>query len=213
MSATALPMSWPYFHTVSPRLMSVRATLWPIGTSILLSRWKDELSAVTTPSMSVPAARPSTTTTPTVSFLSCTRRCGTLMLPPVGHRGFCGLIGTSGGEVNAGATEGVMAGAVAALPARGLRAGARRCRLSGADGVGRRRSFDRGPSHVDHGAIGSRGLPRDASDPMRGHDALVDAGQELSSRTKRCLVPCRYQRRDLPLDGLLVADRFDRCGR
>ena len=31
---------------------------------------------VTTQSMSVPAFRPSTTTTPTVSFVSCTRRCG-----------------------------------------------------------------------------------------------------------------------------------------
>jgi hypothetical protein len=45
------------------------------------------------------------------------------MLPPVGHRGFCGLIGTSGGEVNAGATTsdgGQKApGSVAAAPREG----------------------------------------------------------------------------------------------
>src|ERR1700690_799705 len=64
MSETALPISWPYFHTVSPALMSVSATLWPIGTSILDLRAKAELSAVTTQVMSVPAFRPSTTTTP-----------------------------------------------------------------------------------------------------------------------------------------------------
>ena len=64
------------FHTVSPALMSTSATLWPIGTSILEVRLNDELSWVTTQSMSVPALRPSTTTTPTVSFFSWTRRCG-----------------------------------------------------------------------------------------------------------------------------------------
>ncbi len=45
------------------------------------------------------------------------------MLPPVGHRGFCGLIGTSGGEVNAGATAGDGAqkapGTAAAAPREG----------------------------------------------------------------------------------------------
>jgi hypothetical protein len=42
------------------------------------------------------------------------------MFPPVGHRGFCGLIGTSGGEVNAGATAGKMApGSAAAAPREG----------------------------------------------------------------------------------------------
>ena len=63
-------MSWPYFQIVSPFLMSVSATLWPIGTSILDLSLNDELSAVTTHSMSVPVFRPSTTTTPTVSFFS-----------------------------------------------------------------------------------------------------------------------------------------------
>src|SRR5215831_17322693 len=76
MSATALPMSWPYFHTVSPVLMSVSAILWPIGTSIFAVRRNEELSAVITHVMVVPALRPSTTTTPTVSFFSCTSSCG-----------------------------------------------------------------------------------------------------------------------------------------
>src|SRR5262245_54810720 len=80
MSATALPMSWPYFHTVSPDLMSTSAILWPIGTSILDVRPNDELSAVTTHSMSVPALSSSITTTPTVSFLSCTSRCGAAII-------------------------------------------------------------------------------------------------------------------------------------
>ena len=105
-----------------------------------------------------------------------------------------------------------MARAAAASPREGC-AQTPRCRLSGGDPVGRRRSFDHGRSHVDRWAVGSRGLPRDASDPMRGHDALVDTGQEFSSRTKRRLVPRRYQCRDLPLDGLFIADRFDRYGR
>src|ERR1700688_743025 len=45
MSATALPMSWPYFTTVSPFLMSTSAILCPIGTSILDLSRKEELSA------------------------------------------------------------------------------------------------------------------------------------------------------------------------
>src|SRR6266704_1154170 len=49
-SATARLTSWPYFKTVSPALMSRRAILWPGRTS-------------------------STTTTPTVSALSCTMNC------------------------------------------------------------------------------------------------------------------------------------------
>src|SRR5262249_4795274 len=82
MSATALPMSWPYFHTVSPFLMSVSAILWPIGTSIFDLSLKDELSAVITQVMLASALSPSTTTTPTVSFFSCTRSCGVLITPP-----------------------------------------------------------------------------------------------------------------------------------
>src|SRR5215813_10171283 len=66
MSATALPMSWPYFHTVSPFLMSMSAILWPIGTSIFDLSLNEELLAVTTHVMLAPALRPSTTTTPTV---------------------------------------------------------------------------------------------------------------------------------------------------
>src|SRR3979411_752932 len=83
MSATVLPMSWPYFMTVSPFLMSTSAILWPIGTAILDFGRKDELLAVTTQVMFVPALRPSTTTTPTVSFLLCTNRCGAVMTPPM----------------------------------------------------------------------------------------------------------------------------------
>src|SRR3979411_200130 len=83
MSATVLPMSWPYFMTVSPFLMSTSAILWPIGTSILDLSRKEELLAVTTQVMFVPAWRPSTTTTPTVSFLLCTSRCGAVMSPPM----------------------------------------------------------------------------------------------------------------------------------
>jgi len=60
-------MSWPYLITVSPALRSLSATLWPIGTSICAVRRKSELSCVTTHSISVPALRPSTTTTPDVS--------------------------------------------------------------------------------------------------------------------------------------------------
>src|SRR5215207_10745137 len=70
ISAMALPMSCPYFQIVSPALMSRSAALWPIGISCLAVSRKSELSIVTMPSMSVPALRPSTTTTPTVSFLS-----------------------------------------------------------------------------------------------------------------------------------------------
>src|SRR5262249_29570650 len=66
----ATPTSWPYFQIVSPFLISTSATLWPIGTSIFDFSLKDELSAVTTQSMSVPFLRPSITTTPTVSLLS-----------------------------------------------------------------------------------------------------------------------------------------------
>src|SRR4030088_845593 len=83
MSATVLPMSWPYFMTVSPFLMSTSAILWPIGTFILDLRRKEELLAVTTQVMLVPALRPSTTTTPTVSFLLCTNMCGDVMSPPM----------------------------------------------------------------------------------------------------------------------------------
>src|SRR5262249_47292143 len=75
----AMPMSWPYFQTVSPFLMSTSATLWLIGTSIFDFSLNDELSWVTTHSMSVPFFRPSITTTPTVSFLSCTSNCGIAM--------------------------------------------------------------------------------------------------------------------------------------
>src|ERR1700704_5684122 len=82
MSATVLPMSWPYFHTVSPFLMSTSAILWPIGTAILAFSRNDELSAVTTTNMSVPAFKSSTTTTPTVSFLSWTSSCGAFITPP-----------------------------------------------------------------------------------------------------------------------------------
>src|ERR1043165_1429640 len=46
--ALAMPMSWPYFQTVSPFLMSVSATLWPIGTSIFDFSLKDALSWVPT---------------------------------------------------------------------------------------------------------------------------------------------------------------------
>ena len=49
------------------------------GTSIFDLSLKEESSAVTTTVMSVPALRPSTTTTPTVSFFSCTSSCGALI--------------------------------------------------------------------------------------------------------------------------------------
>src|SRR5262249_34668828 len=70
MLEPALPISWPYFHTVSPFLMSESAILWPIGTSMRDFILNEELSAVMTQSISVPAFNPSMTTTPTVSFLS-----------------------------------------------------------------------------------------------------------------------------------------------
>ena len=45
---TALPISWPYFHTVSPFLMSTSATLWPIGIAIFdLSRSEELLAVIT----------------------------------------------------------------------------------------------------------------------------------------------------------------------
>src|SRR6478735_1392093 len=90
--ALAMPMSWPYFQTVSPFLISVSATLWPIGTSIFDFSLNDELSWVTTHSMSVPFFRPSTTTTPTVSFLSCTSNCGIAMILPGNPRSHAGYL-------------------------------------------------------------------------------------------------------------------------
>src|SRR4029078_13123078 len=80
--ALATPTSWPHFRIVCPFLMSTSATLWPIGTSILDLSRNDELSWVTTHSMSVPFFSPSMTTTPTVSFLSCTSSCGIAMVLP-----------------------------------------------------------------------------------------------------------------------------------
>src|SRR5436305_3457918 len=75
-SAVALPTSSPYFQIVSPALMSLSATLWPIGMSIFAFRWNVVSFSVMTPSMSVPAFKSSTTTTPHVSFGLCTKRCG-----------------------------------------------------------------------------------------------------------------------------------------
>src|SRR6056297_659809 len=69
-------MSSPYLMIVSPSERSLSATLWPIGISALAVRRKSELSSVQTQSMSVPEVRPSTTTTPTLSALSWTRRWG-----------------------------------------------------------------------------------------------------------------------------------------
>src|SRR6185436_14006998 len=88
--ATVRPMSWPYFQMVSPSLMSASAILCPMGTSILEVSRNEELSAVTTHNMSVPAFRPSTTTTPTESFLSCTKRCG-VSIPRPTQCSFAGL--------------------------------------------------------------------------------------------------------------------------
>jgi hypothetical protein len=57
-------------------LRSFSAILWPIGTSAPAVSRKVELSWVMQHSMSVPAVSPSTTTTPTLSACSWTRRWG-----------------------------------------------------------------------------------------------------------------------------------------
>src|ERR1700730_7696301 len=49
-----------------------------------------------------------------------------------------------------------------------------------------------------------------AADPVRGHNALIDAPQELSARAKRCPVPRRQKGRDLQFDGFFVPWRLDR---
>src|SRR5262245_14523234 len=77
-------MSSPYLTAVSPDFMGLSATLWPIGMSCLACSCSVLSLAVMTPSMAVPAFRPSTTTTPTLSFSLWTRKCGadTADLPP-----------------------------------------------------------------------------------------------------------------------------------
>src|SRR5215470_18311744 len=70
------PMSSPYLTTVSPFFRGLSATLWPIGISSLALSASVLSVAVMTPSMSVPARSPSTTTTPTLSFGLWTRKCG-----------------------------------------------------------------------------------------------------------------------------------------
>ena len=52
----------------SPFLSALSATLWPIGMSCLALSFSVVSVSVMTPSMSVPALRPSTTTTPTLSL-------------------------------------------------------------------------------------------------------------------------------------------------
>src|SRR5690349_16543235 len=71
IGCTTLPMSTPYLMTVSPTAMSFSATLWPIGMS-----WRHSSSIVRSssrmrPVSGVPALMPSTTTTATLSFGSC----------------------------------------------------------------------------------------------------------------------------------------------
>lgn len=69
--ATTLPMSMPYFSTVSPAAMSHSATLWPMGMSCLAVTVMDLSSSMIQPCSGMPAFTPSTTTTATVSLASC----------------------------------------------------------------------------------------------------------------------------------------------
>src|SRR6266568_783391 len=74
MGAIVRPMSTPYLITVSPPLSSRIASLWPMGTS-LCARTLISLSwSMIHPVSSCPALKPSTTTTPTESFSSCTTK-------------------------------------------------------------------------------------------------------------------------------------------
>src|SRR6266516_950146 len=74
MGAIVRPMSIPYLITVSPLLSSRIASLWPMGTS-LCARTLISLSwSMIHPVSSCPAFIPSTTTTPTESFSSCTTK-------------------------------------------------------------------------------------------------------------------------------------------
>src|SRR6266480_2895833 len=74
MGAMVRPMSTPYLITVSPLLSSRIASLWPMGTS-LCARTLISLSwSMIHPVSSCPAFMPSTTTTPTESFSSCTTK-------------------------------------------------------------------------------------------------------------------------------------------
>src|SRR6266704_5358480 len=74
MGAMVRPMSTPYLITVSPLLSSRIASLWPMGTS-LCARTLISLSwSMIHPVSSCPAFIPSTTTTPTESFSSCTTK-------------------------------------------------------------------------------------------------------------------------------------------
>src|SRR5262245_24756127 len=89
-SCTIRPMSWPYLIAVSPALRSVSATLWPIGMSCLTDIVKALLSSVTTPNASVPALRPSTVTTATLSLGLWASTCG--MRLAAGAGGFAAAI-------------------------------------------------------------------------------------------------------------------------
>src|SRR6266853_2086865 len=74
MGAMVQPISTPYLITVSPLLSSRIASLWPMGTS-LCARTLISLSwSMIHPVSSCPAFIPSTTTTPTESFSSCTTK-------------------------------------------------------------------------------------------------------------------------------------------
>src|SRR5690606_12206882 len=75
MGSTTLPMSMPYLNTVSPTAMSLRATLWPMGMSCSAFNWLLLSSSMIQAFTSVPAFRPSTTATATVSFASCNTAC------------------------------------------------------------------------------------------------------------------------------------------
>ena len=74
IGAIVLPMSTPYLMTVAPLASGRMASLWPIGmsdfavTSTVLS-W-----SMIQPLSFCPAFTPSTTTTPTESFSSCTTK-------------------------------------------------------------------------------------------------------------------------------------------
>ena len=91
------------FDTVSPRLMSVSATLWPIGTSILLSRLEgrivggDDAEHVGAGGEALDHHHADRV------LLVVHQKMRNAHAPSQRRSSFCGLIGTSGGEVNAGA--------------------------------------------------------------------------------------------------------------
>src|SRR5258706_63653 len=74
IGATTRPMSTPYLITVASLTSALMASLWPIGMSVLATISMSLSWSMIQPVSFWPAFTPSTTTTPTESFSSCTTK-------------------------------------------------------------------------------------------------------------------------------------------